>query len=140
MEKRSGKNVGPLATHTMDIRVTYRDTDQMGFVYYANYLVYFEQGRTELLRSLGHSYKECEEKGIFLPVLEANCQYQASARYDDLLEVETRVSKWTRVAMDFDYVVRRKTGGVELARGFTRHAFTSSEGKILRAGDKILDA
>lgn len=122
----------------MTVRVTYRDTDQMGYVYYANYLVYFEMGRTELLRDLGRSYQDCEKSGIFLPVLEANCQYKAPARYDDLLEIRTRVSRWTRIAMDFEYEVRRQGDDSLLATGTTRHAFVNKQGKLVRAGDRIL--
>ena len=74
--KRATRNVGPLTEGVLQLRVSYRDTDQMGFVYYANFLVYFEMARTDLLRSMGRTYRECEEAGIFLPVLEATCQYQ----------------------------------------------------------------
>ena len=132
------RNVGPLAESRTRIRATYRDSDQMGFVYYANYLVYFETGRTELLRDLGRTYRELEEAGIFLPVLECSCRYHAPARYDDLLEVATRVTRWTRAALDFAYECRRVADGALLATGSTRHAFTNREGRITRAGDAIL--
>jgi acyl-CoA thioester hydrolase len=132
------RNCGPLAVGTTRIRVTYRDTDQMGVVYYSNYLVFFETGRTELLRELGGSYRELEARGIFLPVLEANCRYVAPAHYDDIIEVETRVTRWTRAAMDFAYACRRAESGETLATGTTRHAFMSREGRILRVGDSIL--
>jgi acyl-CoA thioester hydrolase len=138
--KAAGQNVGPLAEGTMHIRVTYRDTDQMGFVYYSNYLVYFEMGRTELLRSLGRTYRACEEMGIFLPVLEATCKYHSSARYDDLIEIKTCVLRWTKAALDFSYECRRAEDGTLLATGVTRHAFTNREGRIVRLGGKILEA
>ena len=113
------RNIAPLVEYETEIRVTYRDkTDQMGMVYYANYFVYFETGRTELLRSLGKSYRSCEDEGIYLPVLEANCQYSASAKYDDLLLVKTRVTRWTRVALDFAYEVRRKDGQHAAGTGY----------------------
>ena len=131
-------NVGPLAEDTMQVRVTYRDTDQMGFVYYSNYLVYFEMGRTELLRRLGRTYRECEKQGIFLPVLEASCRYRIPARYDDLIEIRTRVTRWTRAALDFEYECRRVDDGTVLATGITRHAFTDADGHVVRAGDRIL--
>ena len=134
-----GRNVGPLAEGATEIRVSYRDTDQMGFVYYANYLVYFEIARTDLLRALGRTYRECEENGIFLPVLEAACRYHASARYDDLVEVRTGVTRWTRAALDFAYECRRVgSDGALLATGTTRHAFTDRQGRVIRAGDRIL--
>ena len=116
-------NVGPLAESRTRIRVTYRDTDQMGFVYYANYLVYFETGRTELLRDLGRSYKDLEQAGVFLPVLECTCRYHGPARYDDVVEVATRVVRWTRAALDFAYECRRADDGSLLATGTTRHVF-----------------
>ena len=136
----AARNVGPRAEGTIQVRVSYRDTDQMGFVYYANYFVYFEMGRTELLRSLGRTYRACEESGIFLPVLETSCKYHASARYDDLITVTTRVERWTKAALDFSYECRRAQDGVLLATGVTRHAFTNREGRIIRIGDRILEA
>jgi acyl-CoA thioester hydrolase len=134
------RNIAPLVEYETEIRVTYRDTDQMGMVYYANYFVYFETGRTELLRSLGKSYRSCEDEGIYLPVLEANCQYSASAKYDDLLLVKTRVTRWTRVALDFAYEVRRKEDDALLVQGTTRHVFINKDGRVIRAGDRILNA
>ena len=136
----ASRNIGPLAENTLSLRVTYRDTDQMGYVYYANYLVYFEMARTELLRALGRSYRECEADGIFLPVVEAACRYFASAHYDDLLHVRARVTRWTRAALDFEYEVRRSGEPDLLATGVTRHVFTNREGRIARAGDRVLPA
>ncbi len=135
--KRSG-NVGPLAEASTRIRVTYRDTDQMGHVYYANYLVYFEIGRTELLRQMGSTYRECEEGGVFLPVREATCRYHAAARYDDLVEIHTRVARWTRAALDFEYECRRLADGELLATGTTCHVFTDASGRVSRVGDRIV--
>ncbi len=134
----TGHNVGPLAEGTTRIRVTYRDTDQMGMVYYANYLVYFETGRTELLRELGRTYRDLESDGVFLPVRDARCRYHAPARYDDVLVVTTRVERWTRAAMDFRYEVRREGEEELLAEGTTRHAFMSRDGRILRVGGDVL--
>jgi len=134
------RNVAPLSEYETEIRVTYRDTDQMGMVYYANYFIYFEIGRTELLRSLGRSYRSCEEAGIYLPVLEANCKYSASAKYDDLLVIKTRVTRWTRVPLDFSYEIRRKDGDELLVQGITRHVFINKDGRVIRAGDRILKA
>lgn len=136
----ASRNIGPLAENTLSVRVTYRDTDQMGYVYYANYLVYFEMARTELLRALGRSYRECEADGIYLPVVEASCRYFASAHYDDLLEIRTRVTRWTRAALDFEYEVRRPGEAQPLVTGITRHVFTNREGRIVRAGDRVLPA
>lgn len=136
--KGGAGNVGPLAEGKTRLRVCYRDTDQMGFVYYANYLVYFEIARMELLRDLGGSYRDCEDRGIFLPVREALCRYHTPARYEDLLEITTRVTRWTRAALDFEYECRRVEGDTLLATGTTRHAFTDREGRVIRAGHLVL--
>lgn len=136
--RKTNRNIGPLATGSTTIRVSYRDTDQMGVVYYANFFVYYEIARTDLLRQMGRSYRQCEEAGIFLPVLDATCQYKQPALYDDLLELRTTITRWTRAAMDFEYECYRMEDGTLLATGSTRHAFTNREGRVSRNGDKIL--
>lgn len=113
-------------------RVTYRMTDQMGVVYYGNYLEMFEMGRVELLRGCGVSYREMEEDGYMLPVTHAACDYLASAKYDDLLEIPTRVATLTRAKIHFGYEIRRKADGLLIARGATHHVFLSPEGKLRR--------
>ena len=90
------------------LRVRYAETDKMGVVYYANYLVWFEVGRADLLRSLGWSYREMEAAGISLPVIEAHCQYLRPARYDDEIEVKTEGRMLSPVRMEF-----RVPGGQE---------------------------
>ncbi len=80
--------------HKLEYRVPYADTDQMGVVYYANYLEYFERGRTEMLRFLGMPYSQLEALGIFLPVSEAHCRYRSSAHYDDLLTIASYVKEF----------------------------------------------
>src|SRR5688572_6809365 len=87
------------------LRVRYSETDRMGVVYYANYLVWFEVARAELLRTLGWSYREMEETGVFLPVIEAHCQYLRPARYDDEIEVRAEGRVCSFVRMEFDYQV-----------------------------------
>ena len=72
---------------SLEYRVPYADTDQMGFVYYANFFVYFERSRNEILRDLGVPYVELEERGVILPVLEAHCEYKTPAKYDDVLKI-----------------------------------------------------
>ena len=138
VRERAERSAGPLVEGKTRIRVTYRDTDQMGFVYYANYFVYFETGRTELLRELGRSYRSIEESGVYLPVLECTCSYQASARYDDLLELTSRVTRWTKAALDFEYECRRVADGALLVTGTTRHAFMNADGRIVRVGHTLL--
>ena len=125
-------------------RVLYGDTDQMGVVYYANYLRFFEGARNEWIRALGLAYREIEARGIMLPVLEVGVRYHEPARYDDLLEVRLRVSH-TRVKIRFDYVVRILGKPGEPARGpccigHTVHACVGPEGRPTRAPPWLLDA
>jgi len=114
-----------------EIRVIYGDTDQMGVVYYANYLRWFEAGRTEFLRAKGLSYSEFEAREkLILPVVEAGVTYRQPARYDDLVAVETRLAEARRASARFEYEVKR--GEDLLATGFTVHACVSPGGRIER--------
>jgi acyl-CoA thioester hydrolase len=129
-------------------RVLYGDTDQMGVVYYANYLRFFEGARGEWIRALGLTYAQIEERGIFLPVLEVGVRYLKPARYDDMLEIHLDVSH-TRVKVRFDYKVHRlATGGAAsagasndaLILGHTVHACVGREGRPVRAPDWLVKA
>jgi acyl-CoA thioester hydrolase len=109
-----------------EIRVRYAETDQMGIVYYANYLVWFEIGRVELLRSLGLAYSQLEiDHQCILPVVEATCRYKAPARYDDQILIETRPSLLRGSVIKFAYKILRKAAAGEesklLAEGETVH-------------------
>lgn len=104
------------------MRVRYAETDTMGVVYYANYLVWFEVGRTDLLRHAGWSYREMEQEGFSLPVIEAHCEYRQPARYDDDVEIRTSGALVSPVRLRFDYEVARTADGVALAVGHTVHA------------------
>jgi acyl-CoA thioester hydrolase len=111
---------------TTQVRVRYAETDQMGIVYYANYLVWFEIGRVELLRSLGLAYSQMElEDRCILPVVEASCRYRAPARYDDEILIETRPALLRGSVVKFAYrILRKEPGGAEptlLAEGETVH-------------------
>ena len=119
------------------LRVRYAETDRMGVVYYANYLVWFEVARADLLRSLGWTYREMEESGISLPVIEARCEYKAPARYDD--EIVIRTEGWMRspVRMEFAYRVSRRAGGIVSATGMTMHAAIGGDGRPCRLPDRI---
>jgi len=108
-------------------RVRYQETDQMGVVYHANYLVWFETGRTELMREMELPYIEFEKSGLLLPVLKAYCEYKHSARYDDQVTVITRLSSLQNVRLNFDYEIKR--GSKLLAKGYTEHAFINENGK-----------
>jgi acyl-CoA thioester hydrolase len=118
-------------------RVLYGDTDQMGVVYYATYLRFFEGARNEWIRELGLTYAEIEQRGIYLPVLEVGVRYLKPARYDDLLEIPVEVSH-TRVKVRFDYKVRRQGDGDALILGHTVHACVTREGRPTRAPDWLV--
>ncbi len=104
----------------------------MGVVYYANYLRWFEIGRTELLRQAGIPYERAERDGIFFPVTEVQCRYRKPARYDDLLRIETTVESLSRVALRFNYRIGLETGQVTLASGWTKHACLNRDHKLTR--------
>jgi acyl-CoA thioester hydrolase len=114
------------------VRVRYAETDKMGVVYYANYLIWFEVGRTDLLRHAGWTYREMEDAGFSLPVIEAHCNYLQPARYDDELDVETTGSRLSAVRVRFDYRVLRTAGGVLLATGHSVHASLDPAGRPRR--------
>jgi acyl-CoA thioester hydrolase len=112
-----------------EIRVIYGDTDQMGVVYYGNYLRYFEAARNEWLRAKGACWRDLEAAhGIYLPVAEVKVSYKRPARYDDVIVVETRLGDLGLVSLRFDYRVVR--GNELLALGHTVHACVSREGDI----------
>lgn len=121
---------------TVTYRVPYADTDQMGVVYYANYLVYFERFRNELLRRTGSSYRDWEERGILLPVIEACCRYRSPARYDDILTVSGGVSPVTRTRIRIDCRVSR--GETLLAEGYTIHACLNKSSRPVRVPEELL--
>jgi acyl-CoA thioester hydrolase len=88
-----------------NIRIRYSETDKMGYLHHANYLNYFETGRTEMLRSMGMTYKEMEQDGILLPVLSANINYNAPSYYDDVLTVKTYMKKKPGIKVFFEYEI-----------------------------------
>lgn len=92
-------------TSDIEIRVRYGETDQMGFVYYGNYAQYFEVARVEALRKLGLSYKQFEENGILMPVLDFKCKFIRSAYYDDILSIKTIIREMPQVRIKFEYEV-----------------------------------
>jgi acyl-CoA thioester hydrolase len=120
-----------------EYRVRYGDTDKLGISYYANYLVWFEAARTEYFRALGLPYTECEKKGYFLPVAEAQAKYLAPSTYDDLLIVRTSVSELRQSSMRFEYQVFNKQTQKLLATGFTIHVFVDSKLKPVRIPEEV---
>lgn len=121
-----------------EIRVIYGDTDQMGVVYYANYLRYFEAGRNEFIRARGLRYRDFEERfGLRLPVTEATVRYQSPARYDDLVTVETSIGEVRRASARFEYRILR--GEEVVATGHTVHACVDAGGRVKRMPQDLVE-
>jgi acyl-CoA thioester hydrolase len=118
--------------HRTTCRVIYGDTDRMGVAYYANYLRWFEIGRTELFRAMGMPYRVIESKGIFLPVSEVYCKFVSGAAYDDVLIIDASVDPGVRGGIKFDYAISKEDGGSLVASGFTKHAFVDKNGRVVR--------
>jgi len=128
-----------VATSVSTVRVRYAETDQMRVVYHANYLVWFEVARTDLLRSLGWSYREMEAAGVSLPVIEVHADYRQPARYDDELEIEARGRLLSPVRMEFQYTVRLRTDQTVVATGYSRHAAIGPSGRPCRLPARVRD-
>jgi len=123
---------------TTQLRVIYGDTDQMGVVYYANYLRFFEAGRNEFIRAKGLRYRDFErEHGLVLPVVEAAVQYRRPARYDDLVTIEIALAEARRATARFEYRVLREAE--LLATGHTVHACLDLEGRVRRLPAALLE-
>lgn len=120
---------------SISYRVPYADTDQMGVVYYSNYLVYFERLRSELLRDSGLPYGELEKTGLALPVIEAVCRYKSPARYDELLTVSGHVAEAKGARIKIVCEVSRD--GELLAEGHTVHACVNREGRPIRVPKEL---
>lgn len=130
-----------MVKHVSQIRVRYADTDQMKFVYYGKYFEYFEQGRSDLLRGIGLPYPEIEKQGIFLPVIEAFAKFRQSARYDDLINIETIVAEMPVARVRIEYKVRREGEEEVLVEGYTVHSFVNAQtGRPTRAPSMFLHA
>ena len=127
-------------TNITSYRVIYGDTDQMGVVYYANYLRWFERGRSEFLRQIGLPYAQIEAAGYHFPVAEVTCRYAQSARYDDVIEIATTLNELSRVSFLFEYKISRQEDHIILATGSTKHACINHEGQVKRMPKMLLDA
>jgi acyl-CoA thioester hydrolase len=129
-----------LPSSSSTVRVRYAETDKMGVVYYANYFVWFEVARADLLRSLGWSYRDMEHAGITLPVIEAQCEYVRPARYDDELEIRAEGRMLSPVRMEFTYQVHVISSGADpslAASGRTVHAALDANGRPCRLPPRI---
>jgi acyl-CoA thioester hydrolase len=124
----SATMAGAMTQHTITIRVRYPEVDAMGYLHHSRYLQYFEMGRIELLRALGHSYADLERDGIFFAVVKAEVRYRAPARYDEELTLTTRVTRQTAVRIDHAYELRR--GETLLAEASTTIACIGRDGQL----------
>jgi acyl-CoA thioester hydrolase len=112
--------------------VIYGDTDKMGVVYYANYLRWFEKGRSELLRQIGLPYGSIEDEGFHFPVIEVRCRYHKPARYDDMITIETQLTEMSRATLSFRYKIHKGDENDPIAEGTTKHACVNATGRIVR--------
>jgi acyl-CoA thioester hydrolase len=130
--------ITPARVSKTTTRVRYPETDRMGVAHHTHYFVWFELGRTELMREAGCSYGALEDvDGVFFPVVEAGAHYSAPARYDDVVEIETRLAGAGGVRVRFEYVARRREDGRVLAKGFTVHASCGRDGRPARLPESL---
>jgi len=122
-----------------EIRVRYAETDQMGVAYYANYLVWFEVGRSEFCRERGFRYVDLEALGYKLVVVDVHCRYRSSARYDETVIVRTRLKDAHKRMITFGYQILRKDQEEVIAEGETQHICIDSNGKTKSLPEKFLD-
>jgi acyl-CoA thioester hydrolase len=118
--------------HRVRVRARYPETDRMGVVHHSHYFVWFEIGRTELLRDLGMPYAALEEEHLYMPVIEAAARYRAPVRYDEEVDVETELTEVTGVQVRFGYRLLRHPGGERVATGFSLHAAVNEKGRPRR--------
>ena len=128
-----------MLSHEIPYRVIYGDTDNMGVAYYANYLRWFEIGRTELLRHWGLPYSEIESQGVLLPVAVAHCKYHTPAKYDACLIIQATLDTAMKAGMKIDYRITSEDRQILHATGFTRHAFVDGDGTVIRPPKFIRD-
>ena len=122
--------------HTLFIRVRYPECDQMGYVHHSIYLQYFEMGRVELLRTIGHSYADLEREGVFFVVAKIEVKYKSPARYDEELTLITRVARQTHVRIDHAYELRR--GEMLLAEATSTIACVGRDGQVRQIPDFLM--
>jgi acyl-CoA thioester hydrolase len=120
-------------------RVRYAETDQMGVVYYANYLVWMEVGRTDFCKSLGFDYRDMEKEGAFMAVVEATCRYVSPARYDNSILVQTTLERLNRKIVTFSYLILNEDAGRILAHGKTVHITMGPDHKSRPLPERYFD-
>ena len=130
---------GAVLSHDTRFRVRYAETDQMGVVYYANYLVWMELGRAEYCRAAGIRYRDMEvDDGVLLAVVEAHCRYLSPARYDEEIAVKTWITKASRRMVEFGYEISEAQTGRQLASGETKHIFVGAGMRPAKLPEKYL--
>lgn len=134
---KPGKIEIPDTAHQCQWRVLYGDTDSGGVVYYANYLRYFEHGRTELMRDRCCTYRDLESQGFIMPVVESYLRYKASAAYDDLLCIRTALVELKAVSCKFNYTISRESDQKLLVKGFTVHAVVNRAGRLVKFPEEV---
>jgi len=117
-------------SHTF--RVRYAETDAMGIAHHSSYVVWMEMGRTEFMRAFGFTYRQLEEMGVLLPVLEVNVRYKGSAYYDDELRITTWVDEMTRVRIKLAYKIERVADNLLLTEAYSLHTFAGPDGRLIR--------
>lgn len=122
--------------HETKIRVRYKDTDRMGVIYYGNFLTYFEVGRAELMRFLGHPYSRMEKEGYSLVVVEATAKYHSNVGYDSIINVKTAIGEVKSASVRFEYRVFDDQG-ILLVSGHTKHACMGSAQKLTRLPGEV---
>ncbi|TWU57005.1 Acyl-CoA thioester hydrolase YbgC [Rubripirellula tenax] len=121
--------------HTTQLRVRYDECDPMGLVHHSRYLQYFEIGRTELLRASGGRYRSMEEAGQFVVVVRVDCRYRSSAKYDDLIDIHTRIAKVTAAKIIHDYSITRD--GTALVEATVTLGVIDRDGKLQRVPEEL---
>ena len=129
----------PQAQNRISFRVRYAETDAMGVVHHSRYIPWMELGRTEFLRQFGFSYRQCEEKGFFFPLLDVACHYHAPAKYDDLVTVETTLKTIRPPYLEFVYRITREPDGLLLCTGETRQVCITKDGRPRREPVKQME-
>ena len=119
-------------------RIRYADTDQMGVAYHARYFEWFEAARTELMRSMGMAYRQLEEEGIFMPVVEAHCRCRLPVKYDECIRIKTIVGEVTRARIRLEYSIYGENDDRTRGEGYTVHCFVGKDGKPHRVTGDVL--
>jgi len=127
----------PVESSDLEIRVRYAESDQMGVLHHSRYWVYFEMGRTELLRQQGVAYRDCEASGVYFVVAKCSARFLHPARYDEVVVLTTRLKKMGAARIDHEYELKRKADGKPLATAETTLACVNRDGQIIPIPDNI---